>query len=138
MQWFRWLAGVALMAGCHLAAAGDGIVTGANRAGSRGFATGQYPVNIQICSRQGQAFSCNSLQVLDGFDNLTQTGMDNIMINGGCSDRGNLIYVCTLDTQLGKAFGGTSLIWGVVYGNTTGMVSATPQPVSTVYVYVLN
>lgn len=138
MRYFSWLAGLALLATSHLAVANGAIVSGAPQQGANRFSDSGYPVSIQTCTRQGQAFSCGPLQVLDGYDNLTQTNADNIMAKGGCSNRGNLIYVCTQDTPLGQAFGGTSLVWAVVYGPTAGTASTAAMPVSTVYVYVLN
>ncbi|MBS4099463.1 MAG: hypothetical protein KGZ83_21885 [Sulfuricella sp.] len=138
MKFFRLLAGMILVAAAHLAAADSAVASGAKISAVNGFSDSSAPVSLQVCSRQGQAFSCGPLQVLNGWDSLTQTNADSIMTNGGCSNRGNLIYVCTMDTQYGQTFGGTSLIWAVVYGTGAGSASAATATVSTIYVYVLN
>lgn len=135
VNYFRSMIGMMLLVACQFAAANTGVSATSPHANT--FAD-SYPVYLQTCTRQGQAFSFNPLQVLTGYDTLTQTQMDTIMANGGCSNRNNLIYVCMLDSQFGKVFGGTSLVWAVVYGTTTGVINGTATPVSTIYVYVLN
>lgn len=98
---------------------------------------GDYPVYMQTCNRQSQSFYCNPIQQLAGYDNVTQSNMITIMTNGGCEHRNNLIFVCMLDSQFGKVFGGTTLVWAVVYGTATGVINSS-TPVSTIYAYVLN